>query len=130
MNRFFEIFTHISFRRYLVVGLLNTSITLSIIYSVKWFLDFGDVTSNLIGYIVGLIFSFFLNNKWTFRSNKYSHFIYIKFALIFILAYFSNLLVVIICIDFIGLDSYFSHALGVPAYTVVGYLGNRYYVFK
>ena len=130
MNRFFEIFTHISFRRYLVVGLLNTSITLSIIYSVKWFLDFGDVSSNLIGYIVGLIFSFFLNNKWTFRSNKYSHFIYIKFALIFILAYFSNLLVVIICIDFIGLDSYFSHALGVPAYTVVGYLGNRYYVFK
>ena len=130
MNRFFEIFTHISFRRYLVVGLLNTSITLSIIYSVKWFLDFGDVPSNLIGYIVGLIFSFFLNNKWTFRSNKYSHFIYIKFALIFILAYFSNLLVVIICIDFIGLDSYFSHALGVPAYTVDGYLGNRYYVFK
>jgi putative flippase GtrA len=130
MNRFFEIFTHISFRRYLVVGLLNTSMTLLIIYSVKWFLDFGDVSSNLIGYIVGLIFSFFLNNKWTFRSNKYSHFIYIKFALIFILAYFSNLLVVIICIDLIGLDSYFSHALGVPAYTVVGYLGNRYYVFK
>ena len=130
MNRFFEIFTHISFRRYLVVGLLNTSMTLLIIYSVKWFLDFGDVSSNLIGYIVGLIFSFFLNNKWTFRSNKYCHFIYIKFALIFILAYFSNLLVVIICIDFIGLDSYFSHALGVPAYTVVGYLGNRYYVFK
>ena len=130
MSSIIEIFTHISFRRYLIVGVLNSSITLIIIFLLKWGMHFGDVFANLTGYIIGLIFSFILNNKWTFNFKENSHYIYLKFLLIFVLAYLFNLVTVLICINFINLDSYFSHALGVPAYTIIGYLGNRYFVFK
>jgi putative flippase GtrA len=112
------------------VGILNSSITLIIIFLLKWGMNFGDVFANLAGYIIGLIFSFILNNKWTFNFKENSYYIYLKFLLIFVLAYLFNLVTVLICIYLINLDSYFSHALGVPAYTIVGYLGNRYYVFK
>jgi len=125
-----KIFSHISFRRYLVVGILNTTISLSIIFSLKWFLDFGDIFSNFIGYIIGLIFSFIVNNRWTFDFVKNNQYVYFKFLLVFITAYIFNLIIVLICINYFNLDSYFAHTLGVPAYTIAGYLGNRYFVFK
>ena len=67
-------------------------------------------------------------NKQAVELNRTS--LYWGLLLIFVLAYLFNLVTVLICINFINLDSYFSHALGVPAYTIIGYLGNRYFVFK
>ena len=121
---------HISLKRYLIVGFFSTTITLTIIYSLKWAVNLSDVYANIIGYSVGLIFSFNVNKNWTFNYNNRTQFIYFKFLLVFAIAYFANLIVVLICINYLNINSYISHALGVPAYTVVGYLGNRFFVFN
>jgi len=123
-------FIHISLSRYLIVGLLNTFITLIIIYTLKLAFSFNDVHANIFGYSVGLIFSFTVNKNWTFDYNDSMQFIYLKFFLVFLIGYFANLLVVLFSINYLNINSYISHALGVPAYTVIGYFGNRFFVFK
>ena len=123
-------FIHISLKRYLIVGLFNTAITLTIIYSLKWTVNMSDVYANIFGYSVGLIFSFNVNKNWTFNYNDRTQSIYFKFLLVFAIAYCANLTVVLICINYLNINSYISHALGVPAYTIAGYLGNRFFVFN
>jgi len=130
ISRLKKTFLHISFRRYLAVGLINTSITLSIIYLLKLTINLNDIFANVIGYSAGLTVSFFVNKKWTFNSKSNNDFIYFKFISVFAVAYFANLLVVMFSINYLNIDSYISHAIGIPAYTVIGYLGNRFFVFR
>ena len=130
MSLLTKAFIHISLKRYLIVGLFSATITLTIIYSLKWAVNLSDVYANIFGYIVGLIFNFNVNKNWTFNYNNRTQSIYFKFLLVSAIAYFANLTVVLICINNLSINSYISHALGVPAYTVVGYLGNRFFVFN
>ena len=130
MSLLAKAFIHISLKRYLIVGFFSATITLTIIYSLKWTVNLSDVYANIFGYSVGLIFSFNVNKNWTFNYNDQTQFIYFKFLLVFAIAYFANLNVVLICINYLNINSYISHALGVPAYTVLGYLGNRFFVFN
>ena len=123
-------FLHISFRRFLFVGILNTLITLTIIYLLKFTINFNDIYANAIGYIFGLTFSFFVNKKWTFRYESSNYLVYFKFILVFAISYFANLLVVILSINYLNINSYISHAIGIPAYTIISYLGNRIFVFN
>jgi putative flippase GtrA len=121
---------HITLKKYLIVGLINTLATLLIIYSLKWSINLNDVYANFIGYGVGLIISFNLNKKWIFNHNNETKFIYLRFLFIAVLSYLANLIIVLICIYYLNVNDYISHIFGVPAYTMTGYFGNRFFVFK
>ena len=54
------------FGRFLSVGVLNLLFGLLVIYCAKWFLEWGDVAANALGYSAGLALSFTLNSRWTF----------------------------------------------------------------
>ena len=56
------------FARFVIVGLANTAVGLAVIYLLKWFAGFGDVTANLCGYAIGITTGFMLNRNWTFRD--------------------------------------------------------------
>lgn len=53
--------------RFVVVGLLNTAVGLGVIYGCKFFLEFGNVLANVVGYACGITVSFLLNSSWTFE---------------------------------------------------------------
>ena len=124
------LFVHISVFRYLVVGLLNSILTLTVIYLAKWSISLGDINANMLGYRLGLIFSLFVNKHWTFSYDGSIQSIILKFLLVFAIAYLVNLMVVLVSINYLKFNSYISHALGIPPYTVIGYLGNRFFVFR
>ena len=56
------------FIRYLLVGVINTLVTLIVIYVCKSILDINQWVSNAIGYVAGLINSFIWNKNWVFKS--------------------------------------------------------------
>ena len=56
------------FARYIVVGVLNTLVTLLVIYLCKSWLGINLWISNALGYIAGVINSFLWNKIWVFRS--------------------------------------------------------------
>jgi putative flippase GtrA len=116
--------------KFLLVGVINTCVGLSVIYSCKWFLELGDVVSNAIGYAVGLTVSFTLNSRWTFGYRGDALFAAIRFLVVFLVAYFANLITVMALIEWAGLNSYLAQLFGVPPYTIVFYLGSKWYAFR
>ncbi|MDP9895805.1 putative flippase GtrA [Variovorax boronicumulans] len=118
------------FIRFLIVGVANTLVGLSVIYAAKYFFHAGDVVANAIGYGVGICVSFFLNSRWTFAYEGAVLPAVAKFLLGTAVAYGANLLAVVVAIDHFGLNSYLAQAMGMPVYTVTAYVASRYIVFR
>jgi putative flippase GtrA len=116
--------------RYLVVGGGNTVVGLSIIYLLKWIGGLGDVIANMIGYTCGLAASFAFNAKWTFAYKGSMLPALVKFVIVFLAAYLSNLMAVVTAISMFDANGYVAQGLGIVPYTVVGYLGSRFFAFK
>lgn len=72
--------TALQFIKYALVGVLNTLVTLSIIFLCKSVIGINPLVSNAIGYVAGVINSFLWNKTWVFRS----HDSYLREALIFL----------------------------------------------
>ena len=116
--------------RFLSVGLLNTVVGFTLIYGSKYFLEFGDVPANLLGYGVGLLLSFTLNSTWTFSYRGPQLPALGRFLLAFAVAYAVNLLAVLLCIRWVGINPYLAHAVGLIPYTTTFYLVSRLFVFS
>lgn len=115
--------------RYLVSGLGNTLVGLSIIYLAKA-IGVGDVAANATGYSIGIALSFLLNRTWTFRHQGPILGAALRFVTVLAAAYAANLVIVLTAISWLGINSYLSQALGVPVYTTLSYLGSRWYAFR
>lgn len=84
----------LQFIRYCLVGVLNTLITLAVIYLCKSMLGWNLYVSNATGYIAGLINSFVCNRQWTFHSDGDYRREALRFAIGFLLCYGLQLLLV------------------------------------
>ena len=60
--------TAAQFVKYLLVGGINTLVTLAVIALCKSVLSISPMASNAIGYAAGVINSFIWNRSWVFRS--------------------------------------------------------------
>ena len=116
--------------RYVVVGVANTCVGLGVIYAAMYFLHFSDARANALGYLVGVMVSFFLNRNWTFGHTGAVLPALTRFVSVLLLAYLANLATVLLLIDTFGVNRYIAQAAGVLPYTTVGYLGSRYVAFR
>ncbi len=117
------------FTRYLIVGLANTFVGLSVIFSCKALLGMGDIQSNLLGYGTGILLGFVLNKRWTFEHAGAWGWAFARYVAVLMAAYLANLVTTLYAIDTLSLDSYVAQAAGVIPYTLTGYLGGRLLVF-
>ncbi len=132
----------LQFIRYCVVGVLNTIITLAVIYLCKSMLGMNLYVSNAIGYIAGLINSFICNRQWTFKSDGDYRREAVRFAIGFILCYGLQLFLVWMLTsspfgeyDFrffgIVISGYgIATLLGNVVYTLANFVFNRVVTFK
>ena len=56
--------TLVQLAKYLLVGVMNTLITLVVIFVCKIYLHVTPYVSNALGYLAGLINSFLWNRRW------------------------------------------------------------------
>ena len=111
------------------VGALNTVIGLAIIYSLKWYLHWGDAAANLVGYLVCIVLGFVLNGLWTFGRSRLTTGHLIGYFLVAGVAYLMNLMAVLASIDLLNLPGDLAQLVGVPVFTITAYLLNRIFVF-
>lgn len=115
--------------RFLIVGVVNTVVGLSVIFFCKAFFGLGDASANVIGYAFGLLTSFTLNRTWTFDFRGRSSLALARFIGVFLVAYLLNLATVLALISVTTISPYWAHVVGVIPYTTFTFLANHYYVF-
>ena len=59
----------LEFIKYLIVGGMNTAVTLFVIFVCKSVLGLNPYLSNAMGYVAGVTNSFLWNRSWVFHSN-------------------------------------------------------------
>lgn len=118
------------FAKFLLVGVANTLVGLASIYSAMYFLGFGDVLANAFGYGVGLLLGFVLNRQLTFRHSDQAIPALLRYLVVIGAAYLINLIAVFEADDYFALNRYSLQAMGIVPYTLVAFLGSRYYAFR
>ena len=135
--------TLIQFTKYAMVGVMNTLVTLILILNFKTLFGIDQYVSNAIGYVGGLINSFFWNKKWVFRSQRGMWKEAFKFGLGFLLCYGIQLLAVwalnehtflqtvLFNIGFYTVSGYaIATLIGMLLYTLLNFLYNRLVTFR
>jgi putative flippase GtrA len=120
----------LSLVRFALTGLLNTAVGLGTIFALKWFVGLGDTPANLIGYGVGLVVSYVVNSRWTFRYRESLLPVLPQYVAVIIVAYLVQLGCVHFSIRQLHLDSYVAQTLGVIPYAGLTYVLLRVFVFK
>jgi putative flippase GtrA len=115
--------------RYLAVGVLNTLVGLAVIYFCLYALGTGNAGANALGYAVGIVVSFYLNKRWTFRHDGSALPALLRFIAVLGVAYIVNLVTVLLLADGFGMNRYLAQAMGIPPYTILGYVGSRLFSF-
>jgi putative flippase GtrA len=123
------LFKHSLFR-FVLVGLTNTLIGMGIIYFAWRVLGLGDLPANMLGYGIGFVWSYGLNRLWTFQHSGAMGRSFGRFALVCAVGYLANLLVLFTARRLMGEGSFLPHVFGTVAYTVLGYLGGRFFAFR
>ena len=129
--------------RYGAVGVMNTLLTLVVIFVLKTFLGVYLWVSNAVGYVAGFINSFIWNKLWVFRSHKHFFRESVMFSLGFLLCYGLQFITTWLLTyktplrtfewSFVGLTfSGYAIAtlLGMVVYTAANFIYNRCVTFK
>lgn len=87
--------------------------------------------ANLIGYIVGLINSFYWNRRWVFNSkNKKIIKEALLFLFIFFVCYGIQFIALNLLIQKVELNKYLAQFLGMAVYTLLNFLLNKNMTFR
>ena len=126
-----------SFLTFLAVGLVNTFIGLSMIYACLNIFHFHYWAATFVGNAIGAIASYFLNKRFTFKSNARIGSSGLRFIAVilssYFLAYKLGLVVVELLLTEINLLSSYTDEVAVlfgsGLYTILNYAGQKYFVF-
>ena len=131
-----------------IVGVVNTLITLAIIWFMTKRAGCSEALSNFVGYFTGLMSSFFLNRKWTFDSKGNMLGGALKFFLVFAVCYLLQFGVLLYlnrtCPDDPPLYSllepvlmalkidtlFYIQIIAMVVYTALNFMFNKYFTFK
>jgi putative flippase GtrA len=114
--------------RFCSVGVVNTLLGLTVIWSAMHWLGLSSTAANALGYAVGIFVSFILNRRWTFRSAAAGMGELPRWLLLSGVGYIANL-TTLTFIEALGANGYVAQLPAMATYTAVTYIGSRRYVF-
>jgi putative flippase GtrA len=118
------------FIKYGLVGILNTIITIIIIFSMMKLLNFSYIFSNAVGFIFGFINSFILNRIWTFKSKKSMGMESLLYIIIFAVSYIFQLILLIVLKEELQVKPEYAQIVSIIFYSILNFSGNKYITFK
>lgn len=127
-----------SFIRFLLVGLINTAVGLSIMYACLLLFHLSYWNSTFIGNLVGAAVSYMLNKNITFQSNARFVGSSIRFIIVILASYFIAYKLGLVLVEAaVGKSPLLTDYVEVIAvlfgsgmYTILNYLGQKYLVFS
>jgi putative flippase GtrA len=116
--------------RFLTVGFFNTLLGYCIIFAFMYLAKISPEISNVLGYGICLFISYALHRNFTFNSNQLKTVEVTRFLVVFLIAYASNFVVLLILIHKLALNEGLSQVMAGIFYVATSFIMNKYYVFK
>ncbi|RYG30291.1 MAG: GtrA family protein, partial [Burkholderiales bacterium] len=107
----------------------NTALGYAVIFGCMYGLGWGALASNVAGYAVGLVVSFTLNRRFTFRSEGKARAELLRFICIFAVAWSANFAVLIVLLNVVHVHEVLAQILAGIVYFVLSFVLSKYYVF-
>lgn len=117
------------FIKFGLVGVLNTIITI-IVFNILRFTGMNMVIANSIGYICGMINSYFWNNRWVFKSNSKDIVTIVKFIVVNVITMFINNFILILLVQNLGINEVISQGAALVLTIVINFIGNKLWTFN
>lgn len=117
------------FIKYVIVGFLNTGVFYGIYY-IMLQLGFFYAISATVGTIAGIINSYFWNKYFTFKSKKKSIRETLKFLIVYFVQYLSNLLIIHLCINYLGISAELAGIVAIGIGLFISYFGHKFWSFR
>jgi putative flippase GtrA len=119
----------IKFLKFGAVGILNTLIT---IVSYMAFIYFGMdyLIANIIAYSLGVINSFYWNNKWVFQSRTRSSKVFMKFIVVNMITLGLTTLILFQLVEGASVHSIYAQILATGFGLVINFTLNKSWTFN
>jgi putative flippase GtrA len=131
MTQFFQRgFFRSQLARFLSVGVFNTLLGYAVIFLAMYGLQLSAEHSNMLGYGIGLVASFLLSKRFTFRSSAHAGPELVRFLAVFLIAYGGNYLALKLFVRVLMWHPGVSQLLAGVIYIALSYWLNSRYVFK
>jgi putative flippase GtrA len=114
---------------YAAVGVANTGVGYGVIFAAMYVLGWTPVASNVLGYAVGVVVSYALNRRFTFRSERASGREFLRFVAVLLVAYLANLATLIVLVDHVAIHPGAAQVVAGVVYFAVSFLLSRRYAF-
>ena len=114
-----------------LIGGVNTAVDYGVFFILHTLLSVGSLIAQVISFSSGVICSYFLNRRFTFKAqNKMSTSEVVKFIILNLIAMGSSVLVVWICETYFGMSPYIAKLISMLVSFTINYIGNRFFIFK
>lgn len=119
------------FVRFGIVGVINTLITLIVIYILQELLHVKYTTANLAGYIAGVINSFFWSKLWVFKKLN-SNFMReaVLFLVSFGICYGIQFVALLLLVEVLHMADTWAQLVSMVVYTLCNFALNKCITFK
>lgn len=114
-----------------LIGLINTGIHYCVFLIFYRFVNFNYLIASVIGYSCGLLNSFILNKKWTFKTiNVRTDIELAKFIIVNVLALGVNIIGLRFFVEVMGIKPEIGQIGAIGFSLVTNFLGNKYWTFR
>jgi putative flippase GtrA len=118
------------FYRYIVVGVANTAWGYLLIFAFMYVAGWPPEASNAMGYAIGLVTSYALNRRFTFRSRNTVAPEFVRFLTTFGIAFAANFAVLVLLVRVLSVHEAISQVAAGVVYVATSYLLSRHFVFR
>lgn len=128
-----------TFFRFLLVGVANTILGLSVIYLLLHLVGLSYWMSTFLGNSVGAMMSYYLNRRFTFRSKNAVSKSFILFVVVTLLCYVVSYSIGMNLVEWLlgnsnslksGIKTDLAVLISTGLYTILNYLGQKWLVFS
>lgn len=116
--------------RFLLVGVSSTGINLFLVNLFIYTNLMPLIQASIFGYIVGVIFSFFVQKIFTFRCDGYKSHYFFRFFVLSIFGVFFNVFIILILVEYIQVNKHLSTFLSALLIAAINYFMLGKWVFK
>lgn len=116
------------FLKFGTVGVFNTLITLGS-YTLLIYIGMNYLLANVLGYMLGVLNSYYWNKKWVFKAGDVKADVFLKFASVNVFTLGFNTLILYLLVHYAGIHPVLANIVAIGSGMVLNYLLNARWTF-